>query len=166
MPNLNAVFLIGNLCRDPEVRYTAKGLAVTEIDLAINRSYSGEDGQKHEEVTFVNCVVWGRLAEVAQQYLKKGSPVCLTGRLQTDTWEDKQSGQKRSRLRVVGENIQLLGRREGTEAAPSAPAPPASSRPTAPVSPTTPPRTTPREHAGVAAFKPALDIDLDVDEPF
>jgi len=114
MPNLNAVFLIGNLTRDPEVRYTAKGLAVAEIDLAINRSYSGEDGQKHEEVTFVNCVVWGRLAEVAQQYLKKGSPVCLTGRLQLDTWE--KDGQKRSRLRVVGENLQFLDRRERTEA--------------------------------------------------
>src|ERR1700731_4394649 len=109
MANLNRVLLIGNLTRDPELRYTPKGTAVTEIGLAVNRVYSGEDGEKKEEVTFVDVTLWGRQAEVAQEYLKKGRPVFIEGRLQLDTWDDKQSGQKRSRLRVVAENMQMLG---------------------------------------------------------
>src|SRR5271163_2499627 len=112
MANLNRVLLIGNLTRDPEVRYTPKGTAVTEIGLAVNRIYSGEDGEKKEEVTFVDVTLWARQAEVAGQYLKKGKPVFIEGRLQFDTWDDKQTGQKRSRLRVIAESMQLLGARE------------------------------------------------------
>jgi len=104
--------LIGNLTRDPEIRYTSKGTPLAEIGLAINRVYSGEDGQKKEEVTFVDVTLWSRLAEIAEQYLKKGQPVFIEGRLQLDTWDDKQTGKKRSRLHVIGENLQMLGSRE------------------------------------------------------
>jgi single-strand DNA-binding protein len=115
MANLNRVLLIGNLTRDPELRYTPKGTAVTEIGLAVNRVYSGEDGEKKEETTFVDVTLWARQAEIAGQYLKKGRPVFIEGRLQLDTWDDKQTGQKRSRLRVVAENLQLLGSRQDSE---------------------------------------------------
>src|SRR6201987_1219035 len=126
MANLNRVLLIGNLTRDPEVRYTPKGTAVTEIGLAVNRIYSGEDGEKKEETTFVDVTLWARQAEIAGQYLKKGRPVFIEGRLQLDSWDDKQTGQKRSRLRVVGENLQMLGARGegesgGTGGGPGAP---------------------------------------------
>ena len=122
MANLNRVLLIGNLTRDPEVRYTPKGTAVAEIGLAVNRIYSGEDGEKKEETTFVDVTLWARQAEIAGQYLKKGRPVFIEGRLQLDTWDDKQTGQKRSRLRVVSENLQLLGsRQEGESSSPAAP---------------------------------------------
>src|SRR5271163_1763479 len=124
MANLNRVLLIGNLTRDPEVRYTPKGTAVTEIGLAVNRIYSGEDGEKKEETTFVDVTLWARQAEVAGQYLKKGRPVFIEGRLQLDTWDDKQSGQKRSRLRVVAENLQLLGVRQESEGAGTSSPPP------------------------------------------
>ncbi len=112
MPNLNKVQLMGNLTRDPEVRYTPKGTAVTDISLAINRSYTGDDGQRHEETTFVDITFWGRQAEVIGEYLKKGRPLYVEGRLQLDSWEDKTTGQQRSRLKVVGENFQFLGSRD------------------------------------------------------
>src|ERR1700726_918120 len=121
MANLNRVLLIGNLTRDPEIRYTPKGTAVADIGLAVNRVFTGEDGEKREEVTFVDVVLWSRLAEIAEQYLKKGRPVFIEGRLQLDTWDDKQSGQKRSRLRVVAENMQMLGSRGDSEAGSTAP---------------------------------------------
>jgi single-strand DNA-binding protein len=113
MANLNRVFLIGNLTRDPEVRYTPKGTAVTELGLAVNRTYSTEQGEKKEETTFVDVEFWGRQAEVVGEYLKKGRPVFIEGRLKLDSWDDKQTGQKRSKLRVVGEGFQFLGGREG-----------------------------------------------------
>ncbi|MGI9243260.1 MAG: single-stranded DNA-binding protein [Verrucomicrobiales bacterium] len=109
MASVNKVMLIGNLTRDPEVRYTPKGSAVADIGLAINRYFTLENGEKREETTFVDVVLWGRQAELAQQYLSKGRPVFIEGRLQLDSWEDKNSGQKRSKLRVVGENMQFLG---------------------------------------------------------
>jgi single-strand DNA-binding protein len=124
MANLNRVLLIGNLTRDPEVRYTPKGTAVADIGMAINRviGSGSEEGERREEVTYVDVVLWGRLAEIAEQYLKKGRPVFIEGRLQLDSWDDKQTGQKRSRLRVVAENLQLLGGRADSEAGqPSAP---------------------------------------------
>ena len=123
MANLNRVLLIGNLTRDPEIRYTPKGTAVADIGLAINRVLSTEEGERREEVTYVDVVLWGRLAEIADQYLKKGRPVFIEGRLQLDSWDDKQTGQKRSRLRVVAENMQLLGSRSDSEAAASPAAP-------------------------------------------
>jgi single-strand DNA-binding protein len=117
MANLNRVMLIGNLVRDPELRYTPKGTALAEISVAVNRVYKGEDGTRQEETTFIDCTLWSRLAEIAGQYLKKGRLVFLDGRLQLDSWEDRQTGQKRSRMRVVAENLQLLGSRQESEAA-------------------------------------------------
>src|ERR1700745_1113864 len=128
MASFNKVILLGNLTRDPEVRYTPKGSAVCELGIAINRQYTLDSGEKREEVTFVDVVLWSRLAEIAGEYLKKGRPVFIEGRLQLDTWDDKQSGQKRSKLRVIGETMQLLGGRppgsgggaaEGGEARPA-----------------------------------------------
>ena len=115
MANLNKVMLMGNLTRDPEVRYTPKGTAVAELGLAINRVYSAENGEKREETTFVDVTLWGRTAEIAGEYLKKGRPVFIEGRLQLDTWDDKTTGQKRSKLKVVGEAMQLMGSRGGGE---------------------------------------------------
>jgi single-strand DNA-binding protein len=111
MANLNKVLLLGNVTRDPEVRYTPKGSAVCDLGVAVNRTYTTDSGEKREEVTFVDVTLWGRTAEVASEYLKKGRPVFIEGRLQMDTWDDKQTGQKRTRLRVVAENMQLLGGR-------------------------------------------------------
>jgi single-strand DNA-binding protein len=113
MPSFNKVILLGNLTRDPEVRYTPKGSAVCDLGIAVNRQYTLENGEKREEVTYVDVVLWSRLAEIAGEYLKKGRPVFIEGRLQLDTWDDKQSGQKRSKLRVIGETMQLLGARGG-----------------------------------------------------
>jgi single-strand DNA-binding protein len=113
MASLNKVMLIGNLTRDPEIRYTPKGQAVTDIGLAVNRIYSTESGEKREEVTFIDITLWGRTAEIVHQYCKKGRPLFVEGRLQLDTWDDKQTGQKRSKLKVIADGIQLLGSREG-----------------------------------------------------
>ena len=118
MANLNKVLLLGNVTRDPEVRYTPKGSAVCDLGIAVNRAYTTDSGEKREEVTFVDVTLWGRTAEVASEYLKKGRPVFIEGSLKMYTWDDKQKGQKRTRLRVVAENMQLLGGRPpgGTEA--------------------------------------------------
>jgi single-strand DNA-binding protein len=113
MASLNKVMLIGNLTRDPEIRYTPKGSAVADLALAVNRTYTAENGEKREEVTYVDIVLWAKLAEIAGKYLQKGAPIFIEGRLQMDQWDDKQTGQKRTKIRVVGENFQFLGRREG-----------------------------------------------------
>ncbi len=111
MANLNKVMVIGNLTRDPELRYTPKGSAVTDLGIAVNRTYR-VDEETREETTFIDVTFWGRQAEVLNQYMKKGRPIYIEGRLQLDTWDDKTSGQKRSKLRVVGENFQFLGGRD------------------------------------------------------
>jgi single-strand DNA-binding protein len=113
MASFNKVLLLGNLTRDPEVRYTPKGSAVADLGIAVNRQYTLDNGEKREEVTFVDVTFWGRTAEVAGEYLKKGRPVFIEGRLQLDTWDDKQSGQKRSKLKVIGEMMQMLGSPRG-----------------------------------------------------
>ena len=113
MASVNKVILIGNCTRDPEVRYTPKGTAVADIGMAMNRYFSSDGGEKREETTFVDVTLWGRQAEVAGEYLKKGRPVYIEGRLQLDSWDDKNTGQKRTKLKVVGEQMQLLGSREG-----------------------------------------------------
>ena len=117
MASFNKVILLGNLTRDPEVRYTPKGSAVCDLGIAVNRVYTTEGGERREEVTFVDVVLWARLAEIAGEYLKKGRPIFIEGRLQMDSWDDKQTGQKRTKLRVVGESMQLLGGRPGGAAA-------------------------------------------------
>jgi single-strand DNA-binding protein len=111
--SFNKVILLGNLTRDPEIKYTPKGTAIANIGLAVNRVYSNDQGEKNEETTFIDVELWGRTAEIAQEYLRKGRPVLIEGRLKLDQWDDKQTGQKRSKLRVVGETMQLLGGREG-----------------------------------------------------
>lgn len=115
MASFNKVILMGNLTRDPEVRYTPSGTAVSEVGLAVNRTwFDKQTNQKKEEVTFVDVTLWGRQAEVAGEYLGKGRGVLIEGRLQLDQWDDKETGQKRSKLRVVGENMTMLpGRGDG-----------------------------------------------------
>jgi single-strand DNA-binding protein len=108
MANFNKVILAGNLTRDPELRFTPKGMAVTKLGLAINRTWKTETGETREEATFVDVDAFGRQAEVIGQYFKKGSPILIEGRLRLDQWDDKQTGQKRSRLGVVLENFQFM----------------------------------------------------------
>lgn len=114
MASFNKVILLGNVTRDPEVRYTPGGTAVTEVGLAVNRYWMDrQSNERKEETTFVDVTLWGRTAEIAGEYLAKGRPVLIEGRLQLDQWEDRETGQKRSRLRVVGESMQLLSGRDG-----------------------------------------------------
>lgn len=113
MPNVNVVHLVGNVVRDPELRYTPTGDAVCEFSLALNRSYTQKaSGQKVDEVSFVDIVAWKRTAEIAAEYLKKGHLVYLEGHLKQDRWETPE-GQKRSKLKVVASNIQFLEKRQG-----------------------------------------------------
>src|SRR5580693_9111774 len=112
MSSFNKVILLGNLTRDPQVRYTPGGTAVAELGLAVNRTwFDQKTNARREETTFVDVTLWGRQAEVAGEYLAKGRQVLIEGRLQLDTWEDKESGQKRSKLRVVAENMKMVGGR-------------------------------------------------------
>ena len=113
MASLNKVLLIGKLTRDPEVRYTPKGTAVADLVLAVSRSYKTETGETKEDVCFVNVVAWGRQAETAGEYLKKGSPIFVEGRLQYDTWE--KNGEKRSSIKVTAERVQFLSRPKAGE---------------------------------------------------
>src|ERR1700747_585551 len=109
MASFNKVILAGNLTRDPELRYTPKGTAIARIGLAVNRTWKTETGESKEEVTFIDVDAFPRQAETLAQYLKKGSPRMVEGRLKLDQWDDKQTGQKRSRLGVVLEGFQFLG---------------------------------------------------------
>ena len=111
MASYNRVILVGNVTRDIELKYTTSGMAVTDVGLAVNDRRKNQSGEWIEETTFVDVTLWGRTAEVAGEYLSKGSPVLVEGRLRLDTWEHE--GQKRSKLRVVGERMQMLGSRAG-----------------------------------------------------
>ncbi len=108
MANFNKVILAGNLTRDPELRYTPKGVAIAKVGLAVKRVWKNEAGETKEEVTFVDIDAFGKQAETIGQYLKKGRPVLVEGRLRLDQWDDKQTGQKRSKLAVVLEGFQFL----------------------------------------------------------
>lgn len=109
MANLNKVMLIGNLTRDPELRVTPKGTAICTFGLAVNRSFKDASGAKQEETTFVDVETWGKGAELLGKYAARGRPLFVEGRLRLDQWEDKNTKEKRSRLKVVCENFQLLG---------------------------------------------------------
>ncbi len=111
MASFNRVILVGNLTRDPELRYTPSGTAVTDIGLAVNDRRKNAQGEWVEETTFVDVTLWGRTAEIASEYLGKGAPALIEGRLKLDTWES--DGQKRSKLKVIGEKLQLLSARGG-----------------------------------------------------
>lgn len=158
MASLNKVMLIGNCTRDPEIRYTPKGTALVDLGLAVNRRYTAENGERREETTFVDVTLWGRTAEIANEYLRKGRPVYIEGRLQLDSWDDKATGQKRSKLKIVGEEMQLLGaggekgqgEPQRQEARASSPGPNPEPR-----------RKTP---ASAPAPKRPADPDLDVEE--
>jgi len=108
--NFNKVYLMGNLTRDPELRYTPKGTAAAKIAMAINRKFQ-VDGEAREEVTFVDIEVWGKQAETIAQHCKKGRPLFVEGRLKLDQWDDKTTGQKRSALKVMLEHFQFIGGR-------------------------------------------------------
>lgn len=133
MASFNKVILLGNLTRDPELRYTPKGTAVARLGLAVNRKYSTEGGETKEEVTFIDIDAWGKQAELISQYLRKGSPLFVEGRLKLDQWDDKTTGQKVSKLRVFLESFQFVGNQRAGEGggAPgySAPAAPAANAP-------------------------------------
>jgi len=138
MASFNKVILAGNLTRDPELRYTPKGTAVAKIGLAVNRTWTGEDGQKKEEVNFIDVEAWGRQGEVIAQYMKKGRPLLIEGRLKLDSWEDKNTKQKVSKLKVVLESFSFIDSNRGDaggEGGAPAPRParqsPASSQPAA-----------------------------------
>lgn len=118
MASFNKCILIGNLCRDPEVKYTPKGTAVCKLSLALNRTWKTESGEQREEVTFVEVDAFGRQAEVIGQYLKKGRPLMVEGRLKLDSWDDKTTGQKRSKLGVTLESFQFLDSGEKATGAP------------------------------------------------
>ncbi len=145
MAYLNRVLLIGTLTRDPELRVTPKGTAICSFGLAVNRQYRDESGTARDETTFVDIEAWGKQGELVSKYLTKGSPCMVEGRLRLDAWEDKNSGQKRSKLKVVLDNVQFLSRAPGgggggapagemggdsvSDDRPSAPPPRSASRP-------------------------------------
>jgi single-strand DNA-binding protein len=142
MANVNKVMLLGNLTRDPELRYTPQGSAVCEFALAMNYSYTNkQSGQKVEEVSFIDIVAWGRTGEICAEYLKKGRQVFVEGRLKQDRWESPE-GKKMSKIRVIAENVQFIGGRPGGPGAPAAP------------------------DAGAAPAEPAADAPPDQDVPF
>jgi len=166
MASFNKVILLGNLTRDPELRYTPKGQAVAKLGLAVNRKYTTEAGEAREEVTFIDIDAWGKQAELIGQYLRKGNPLFVEGRLRLDTWDDKNTGQKVSKLRVVMENFQFVGGNRagdggsgapgaGPGSAPAAAQPPA--RPSRPPAPSSPPGDAP------ASDGPPAEVD---DVPF
>src|SRR5260221_3545287 len=150
MANSNKVILAVNLPRDPELRYTPKGTAVAKIGLAINRTWKTETGEAREEVTFVDVDAFGRQAETIGQYFKKGRPILIEGRLKYDSWEDKQTNQKKSKLGVVLEGFQFMDSQrtgEGSSQAPSAPRP-------KPAAVATPPESAPDSES------PPMDDDV------
>jgi single-strand DNA-binding protein len=152
MANFNKVYLMGNLTRDPEMRVTPKGTAICQFGLAISRSWKDESGQTREEATFVDIEAWGKQGEVISKYCTKGRPLFVEGRLRFDQWEDKTSGQKRSKLKVVLENFQFIGGRgDGVPAA--AAADPEAAAADAPAAPRAAPR---------APAAPKDNVDEDV----
>ncbi len=159
MASLNKVMLIGNLTRDPELRVTPKGTAICQFGLAVNRQFKDESGQSRDETTFIDIEAWGKQGETIAKYVTKGRPLFVEGRLKLDQWEDKQSGQKRSKLKVVLEGFQFLGsgRGEGN----GAPAGDESFDQAAPVERHTPPA----RPAGRSTPPPPQD-NIDEDVPF
>ncbi|HYP17258.1 MAG TPA: single-stranded DNA-binding protein [Opitutus sp.] len=156
MANFNKVYLIGNLTRDPELRVTPKGTAICQFGLAVNRQFKDESGAMRDDTTFVDIEAWGKQGETISKYCTKGRPLFVEGRLKLDQWEDKASGQKRSKLKVVLEGFQFLGggQRDGApggggEFDQSAPSPE---------------RHAPPPRGGTA--KPASTENLDEDVPF
>jgi len=158
MAYLNKVFLIGNLTRDPELRVTPKGTAICQFGLAVNRQFKDESGQTRDETAFVDIEAWGKQGELVAKYLTKGSPAMVEGRLKFDQWEDKQTQQKRSKLKVVLENVQFLSSRGGAGGGPGGPEEGIDQTP--PVERHTPPARPSKPAA------PAVPEGIDEDVPF
>ena len=118
MSSFNKVYLMGNVTRDPQLKYLPSQTACTEFGLAVNRKYKAGDGEQREDVTFVDCSAFGRQAEVIHEHVTKGKPLFIEGRLKYDSWEDKNGAGKRSKLTVVVEQFQFVGGRSDDEAAP------------------------------------------------
>jgi single-strand DNA-binding protein len=133
MSNFNQVILMGRLTRDPEIRYTPKGTAIAKFGIAINRKWNSDGGEKKEEVTYVDIDAFGKQAETIGSNLKKGSPIHMVGRLKTDSWDDKATGQKRTKLTVTLDSFQFVGKSEGQTATAQNELPP-SDRPASPAS--------------------------------
>ena len=168
MASLNKVMLIGNLTRDPELRVTPKGTAICQFGLAVNRTFKDESGATRDETTFVDIEAWGKQGETIAKYVTKGRPLFVEGRLKLDSWDDKTTGQKRSKMKIVLENFQFLGGREGGE---GGGAPGAAPRAAAPASggdegiDQTVERHTPPPRAGTKPVIPPQD-NIDEDVPF
>ncbi len=120
MPSANMVIIVGNVTRDPQLKYLSNQTAVCEFGLAMNRKFKGANGEEREEVTFVDCVVFGKAAETLNKYVTKGKPLYVQGRLKYDSWESKDGSGKRSKLSVVVDNFQFLGQRDGSDEKPEA----------------------------------------------
>jgi single-strand DNA-binding protein len=161
MANFNKVILAGNLTRDPELRYTPKGTAIARIGMAINRTWKTETGETKEEATFVDVDAFGRQAEVIAQYMRKGRPLLLEGRLKLDQWEDKNTHQKQSKLKVVLESFSFIDSRGGGEGGGGSE--PARPRPAAPAASAAPP---PGPAAGPEPAEPEAPAGEEDDVPF
>lgn len=146
MASFNRVILAGNLTRDPELRYTPKGTAIARLGLALNRAFTTEAGEKREEVTFVDVDAFGRQAEIIGQYFKKGRPILIEGRLRLDQWEDKNTQQKQSKLKVVLESFSFLDSGRGSQ-----------DNPQEPVTPSAPSRVMPTKPGSVTPPVPVAD---------
>ena len=160
MASFNQVILVGNLTRDPELRVTPKGTAICQFGLAVNRQFKDESGQTRDETTFVDIEAWGKQGELVAKYLTKGSPALVQGRLKLDQWEDKQTQQKRSKLKVVLENVQFLSSRGAAGGGGGQGGGEESYDQTAPVERHTPPPRTPSRPT------PPPQENIDEDVPF
>jgi len=154
MASFNKVILVGNLTRDPELRVTPKGTAICSFGLAVNRDFKDANGEKRQEVTFVDVEAWEKRGEVIAKFMTKGRPMLVEGRLKMDEWEDKQTGQKRSKLKVVLESFTFLGSKQDSEGS-QADAPDESNQERHTPQPPTPRRTPPPK-----AAKPDQDEDV------
>ncbi len=158
MPSLNKVLLMGNLTRDPELRVTPKGTPICQFSLAINRQFKMESGESREEVIYVDIEAWGKQGETISKYCTKGRPLFVEGRLRLDQWEDKNTKEKRSRMKVVLENFQFLGDSRGAGGGGASSAEPGIDQTASPERHSPPPRA--------ASGKPAAQENLDEDVPF
>ncbi len=161
MPSLNKVLLMGNLTRDPELRVTPKGTPICQFSLAINRQFKMESGESREEVIYVDIEAWGKQGETIAKYCTKGRPLYVEGRLRLDQWEDKNTKEKRSRMKVVLEQFQFLGDSRGGAGGAGSAGVPAGEQP----GPVSPERHSPPPRAS-SGSKPAPPENLDEDVPF
>jgi len=160
MASYNKVILMGNLTRDPELRVTPKGTAICQLGLAVNRQFKDESGASRDETTFVDIEAWGRQAETIAKYCTKGKPLFIEGRLKLDSWDDKTTGQKRSKLKIVLENFQFVGAREGGSGGPAASGEDVDQTAEAPR------YTPPPARAAAKPVAPASQGNVDEDVPF